>query len=241
MNSDILDNIGWQRRATERHEGLVSPFETLVARRPQSPLVWSKDGFQANRVRKSEWFDIPSATRSGVNLCKLPSDSVLRVHHRLAWRMSMGSCREQYEDCNSIKIPKQSAPVVRACERSQLHYLPGWNHPRFPALCRISRIRGHTETANRHNAHETARARATNGDLKMEMNSEQMVVAGVNPHACPACFVCKKQMADSQWFCRLTQKVTETPAPQAAKILLCSPTCALSYFGESQPNGSPRP
>ena len=44
------------------------------------------------------------------------------------------------------------------------------------------------------------------------------------------CFVCKKPLAEQQWFCRLTQNVEEAADPQAAKILLCSPTCALRHF-----------
>jgi hypothetical protein len=152
--------------------------------------------------------------------------------------MNMGGQQKRYETRSSIKTPQQSAPPVRASERIQLRCLPCWDQPHFPALCRITRIPSHTEKANRHNAHETASARATDGDLKMESNSKQTVVADVNARACPTCFVCKKQMADNQWFCRLTQNLTEAADPQAARILLCSPTCALSYFGESQPNGS---
>jgi hypothetical protein len=48
--------------------------------------------------------------------------------------------------------------------------------------------------------------------------------------ASPTCFVCKKPKADDQWFCRLTQKVKEVTSPQATRILLCSPLCALRYF-----------
>ena len=64
----------------------------------------------------------------------------------------------------------------------------------------------------------------------MEANSEATAAAAAKPNSLPAWFVCKKQIAENQWFCRLTQKVTEAADPQAAKLLLCSPACALRHF-----------
>jgi hypothetical protein len=58
-----------------------------------------------------------------------------------------------------------------------------------------------------------------------------------NTEASSACFVCKNQIVDGQWFCRLPQKADGAAAPQEAKILLCSSICALRYFGDSQPGG----
>jgi hypothetical protein len=49
-----------------------------------------------------------------------------------------------------------------------------------------------------------------------------------------ACFVCQKPIVDSQWFCRVPQK-NGAPDSQTKRILLCSPVCALRYFGDSQP------
>jgi hypothetical protein len=97
-------------------------------------------------------------------------------------------------------------------------------------LCRLSRTTGLIDPADRHNADETAGALANNGNLKMETNSKQTDVADADPRSPLTCFVCKKPMAENQWFCRLTQKVTESPEYQAAKILLCSPSCALRHF-----------
>ena len=63
----------------------------------------------------------------------------------------------------------------------------------------------------------------------METNPKE-TAADANPNSLPICFECKKQMAENQWFCRLTQKVTEISESPAAKILLCSPACALRHF-----------
>jgi len=54
--------------------------------------------------------------------------------------------------------------------------------------------------------------------------------------ALPTCFVCKKQIPENEWFCRLTQKMTDAAHPQAPRILLCSPACALRHFGDSKPH-----
>ena len=77
----------------------------------------------------------------------------------------------------------------------------------------------------------------------METNFKQTVAADSGSQSPRTCFVCKKQMAEDQWFCRLTQKVTETPESQGAKILLCSPTCALRHFAarEAKPTLNTEP
>ncbi len=59
-----------------------------------------------------------------------------------------------------------------------------------------------------------------------------------NTEVSSACFVCEKQIVDSQWFCRLPQKADGAVAPEEAKILLCSPICALRYLGDSLPGGN---
>jgi len=59
-----------------------------------------------------------------------------------------------------------------------------------------------------------------------------------NTEISSACFLCKKQILDNQWFCRLPQNADGAVAPQAAKILLCSSVCALRYLGDSQPSGN---
>jgi hypothetical protein len=64
----------------------------------------------------------------------------------------------------------------------------------------------------------------------MEEPSQPTGVAAAGSQSRPTCFVCKQPAAGDQWFCRLTQKVKEAADTQAAKILLCSPTCALRYF-----------
>ncbi len=74
----------------------------------------------------------------------------------------------------------------------------------------------------------------------METNSKNTPAADVAIQTSPTCFVCKKPMAEHEWFCRLTQKVEETAGPQAAKILLCSPACALRHFdANTEPTLSP--
>ncbi len=52
------------------------------------------------------------------------------------------------------------------------------------------------------------------------------------------CFVCEKEIADNGWFCRLPQKTDGVAVSQAMEILLCSPFCAVRYFGDSQ-QGAP--
>jgi hypothetical protein len=64
-----------------------------------------------------------------------------------------------------------------------------------------------------------------------------------NGEARPTCIVCRAEILDNQWFCRLSQNGNgngngngsgdahgESPA-----ILLCSPRCALRHFGASRP------
>ena len=77
----------------------------------------------------------------------------------------------------------------------------------------------------------------------MQTNSKQSVAADADSQSPLTCFVCKKQMAENQWFCRLTQKVTETPESQAPEILLCSPACALRHFvpWEAEPTVNTEP
>lgn len=150
------------------------------------------------------------------------------------------SSSELYETRNGIQTP----PPVRASEPILLRQHSNRGHPHSRALCRPSRSTGHIETANRHNPHEPAGALATDGNLKMEPNFKQPVAADADPRSPRTCFVCKKQMAEHQWYCRLTQKVTEISGSQAAKILLCSPACASRHFvvSEAEPtlNTEPR-
>jgi hypothetical protein len=69
--------------------------------------------------------------------------------------------------------------------------------------------------------------------FEMETNSKLTVAADADLQT-STCFVCRKPMADNQWFCRLTQKVKEVADPPAANILLCSPACALRHFAVSK-------
>ena len=64
---------------------------------------------------------------------------------------------------------------------------------------------------------------------------------GLGVQVSPACFVCEKQIVDGQWFCRLPQKADGVAVSRAMKILLCSPACALRYFGGSRPGGNSEP
>jgi len=68
--------------------------------------------------------------------------------------------------------------------------------------------------------------------LNVETNLPATGLAHAHTHsdAPPACMICNKPIAENQWFCRLTQKVNEAANPQPAKILLCSPACALRHF-----------
>jgi hypothetical protein len=45
-----------------------------------------------------------------------------------------------------------------------------------------------------------------------------------------ACFVCKKEIADNGWFCRLPRKTGDAAGAQATEILLCTPGCAFRHF-----------
>lgn len=64
----------------------------------------------------------------------------------------------------------------------------------------------------------------------METNSKLTSASDADLQSQSSCFVCKKPIAENQWFCRLTQKVNEAADPLAAKILLCSPACASRHF-----------
>jgi hypothetical protein len=44
------------------------------------------------------------------------------------------------------------------------------------------------------------------------------------------CIECQKPIKDNLWFCRLPAPVNGAPHPEEAKILLCSPACALRFF-----------
>jgi hypothetical protein len=110
------------------------------------------------------------------------------------------------------------------------------DHPQVSGSRRISPTASPIEPANRHDADESAGACATARDLKAERNHRKAGAADA-AQACPTCFACKKQIVDNQWFCRLTP-TPKTALHQEAKILLCSPLCALGYFGESEPTGS---
>lgn len=54
----------------------------------------------------------------------------------------------------------------------------------------------------------------------------------------PTCYLCNKNIAENQWFCRLPQKPEGGSMPDAATILLCSPACALRYFASASPSGN---
>lgn len=48
------------------------------------------------------------------------------------------------------------------------------------------------------------------------------------------CFVCQKPIVENNWFCRLPQKLDGAADHGAAKVLLCSPSCAFRYFAFSE-------
>ena len=53
----------------------------------------------------------------------------------------------------------------------------------------------------------------------------------------PTCFLCNKNIAENQWFCRLPQKPEGGSVPDMENIFLCSPTCALRYFASVSQSG----
>ena len=59
---------------------------------------------------------------------------------------------------------------------------------------------------------------------------QQTAAAHLGFQARPACVVCKNQIVDNKWFCRLPQRTGDAAGAQAGEILLCSPGCAFRHF-----------
>ena len=59
---------------------------------------------------------------------------------------------------------------------------------------------------------------------------QQTTVAQSGFQARSACLVCKNQIVDNKWFCRLPQKTGGVADTQDGEILLCSPSCAFRHF-----------
>jgi len=61
-------------------------------------------------------------------------------------------------------------------------------------------------------------------------NVQQTAATQVGFQARSACLVCKNQIVDNKWFCRLPQKTGGVVGAQDGEILLCSPGCAFRHF-----------
>lgn len=58
--------------------------------------------------------------------------------------------------------------------------------------------------------------------------------SGSNTVPGDACQVCGRPIVDNQWFCRLPPPKSETASADTARVLLCSPPCALRHFADSR-------
>lgn len=65
-------------------------------------------------------------------------------------------------------------------------------------------------------------------------NFQQHLATNPGPQARSSCYVCKNQIVDNKWFCRLPGKSEGVGGTQTAEILLCSPSCAFRYFANSE-------
>jgi hypothetical protein len=65
----------------------------------------------------------------------------------------------------------------------------------------------------------------------MKTNPHQVsaMVSGVQ--AVDRCTVCGKAIIDNAWFCRLPQKPDGAANFPRPELFICSPWCALRYFG----------
>jgi hypothetical protein len=57
-----------------------------------------------------------------------------------------------------------------------------------------------------------------------------------NGEARPSCVVCRAEIVDNQWFCRLPQNGNGDAHAEGVSILLCSPRCALKHFETLRPH-----
>jgi hypothetical protein len=71
-----------------------------------------------------------------------------------------------------------------------------------------------------------------NADCSAESRQGQRRIFGA-----ATCAVCRKPLADGNWFCRLHPAATASDV-QAEKILLCSPGCASRHFASFQTGDS---
>jgi len=59
-----------------------------------------------------------------------------------------------------------------------------------------------------------------------------------NGEARQSCVVCRGEIVDNHWFCRLPESGNGESNPQNRKILLCSPRCALRHLATLYPHDS---
>ena len=55
-----------------------------------------------------------------------------------------------------------------------------------------------------------------------------------NGEARPSCVVCRAEIVDNDWFCRLPRNGNGDAHAESVSILLCSPECALRQFAISR-------
>lgn len=50
----------------------------------------------------------------------------------------------------------------------------------------------------------------------------------------PSCVICRAEIVDNDWFCRLPRNGNGGAHAESVSILLCSPKCALRHFAISR-------
>ena len=65
--------------------------------------------------------------------------------------------------------------------------------------------------------------------------SASSVASQRNGETRPSCIVCRAEIVDNHWFCRLPQNGNGNADPESLTILLCSPRCALRHFATLHP------
>jgi len=55
-----------------------------------------------------------------------------------------------------------------------------------------------------------------------------------NGEARSSCVVCRTEIVDNQWFCRLPCNGGGDTHAESVSVLLCSPRCALRHFASSR-------
>jgi len=65
----------------------------------------------------------------------------------------------------------------------------------------------------------------------MKINPQQGSITASGIQTADRCIVCNKAIIENAWFCRLPQKADEAANFLRTQLLICSPWCALLYFG----------